>query len=321
MKPAACSMLRRPFLPVAVLTSLVLLAGAVCPQAQVVKGGRMRKEVDLVSVWVTVQDTSGRPLAGLPREAFTVFDEGTQQEVAVFEAETQQPLDMALMIDTSLSAAKEMEFEGAAALRFIRKLVRPQDSLAVYTFAERVDRLTPYTSSTTTLESGLKRMASGAGTSLYDAIYLASGELTRRPPGRRRVIVLVTDAGETTSRASFEDARRAAVGADALLYTIVVRAFKSEALRDLAGEHALTTITDTTGGAMFIADDLNQLDRLFEEIDRELRTQYLLAFYPQPPPPKKSIRHLEVRVASAAGADGTLRVRNRKLYLADGAAE
>lgn len=314
-------MLRRPFLPAAVLTSLVLLAGAVCPQAQVVKGGRMRKEVDLVSVWVTVQDTSGRPLAGLPREAFTVFDEGTQQEVAVFEAETQQPLDMALMIDTSLSAAKEMEFEGAAALRFIRKLVRPQDSLAVYTFAERVDRLTPYTSSTTTLESGLKRMASGAGTSLYDAIYLASGELTRRPPGRRRVIVLVTDAGETTSRASFEDARRAAVGADALLYTIVVRAFKSEALRDLAGEHALTTITDTTGGAMFIADDLNQLDRLFEEIDRELRTQYLLAFYPQPPPPKKSIRHLEVRVASAAGADGTLRVRNRKLYLADGAAE
>jgi len=321
MKPAACSMLRRPFLPAAVLTSLVLLAGAVCAQAQVVKGGRMRKEVDLVSVWVTVQDTSGRPLAGLPREAFTVFDEGTQQEVAVFEAETQQPLDMALMIDTSLSAAKEMEFEGAAALRFIRKLVRPQDSLAVYTFAERVDRLTPYTSSTTTLESGLKRMASGAGTSLYDAIYLASGELTRRPPGRRRVIVLVTDAGETTSRASFEDARRAAVGADALLYTIVVRAFKSEALRDLAGEHALTTITDTTGGAMFIADDLNQLDRLFEEIDRELRTQYLLAFYPQPPPPKKSIRHLEVRVASAAGADGTLRVRNRKLYLADGAAE
>jgi len=321
MKPAACSMLRRPFLPAAVLTSLVLLAGAVCAQAQVVKGGRMRKEVDLVSVWVTVQDTSGRPLAGLPREAFTVFDEGTQQEVAVFEAETQQPLDMALMIDTSLSAAKEMEFEGAAALRFIRKLVRPQDSLAVYTFAERVDRLTPYTSNTTTLESGLKRMASGAGTSLYDAIYLASGELTRRPPGRRRVIVLVTDAGETTSRASFEDARRAAVGADALLYTIVVRAFKSEALRDLAGEHALTTITDTTGGAMFIADDLNQLDRLFEEIDRELRTQYLLAFYPQPPPPKKSIRHLEVRVASAAGADGTLRVRNRKLYLADGAAE
>jgi Ca-activated chloride channel family protein len=321
MKPAACSILRRRLLPAAVFTSLVLLSGGVCAHAQVVKGGRMRKEVNLVSVWVTVQDTSGRPLPGLPREAFTVFDEGTQQEVAVFEAETQQPLDMALMIDTSLSAAKEMEFEGAAALRFIRKLVRPQDALAVYTFAERVDRLTPYTSNTAALESGLKRMLSGAGTSLYDAIFLASGELMHRPAGRRRGIVLVTDAGETTSRASFEDARRAAVGADALLYTIVIRAFKSEALRDLAGEHAVATITDTTGGAMFIADDLNQLDRLFEEIDRELRTQYLLAFYPQPPPPKKSIRHLEVRVASAAAGDSALRVRSRKLYLSDGAAE
>jgi Ca-activated chloride channel family protein len=321
MMQAACSFFRRPSGLAALCIPLIILGGGLGARAQVVKGGRMRTEVNLVSVWVTVQDASGRPLAGLPREAFSVFDEGTQQQVAVFEAETQQPLDMALMIDTSLSAAKEMEFEGAAALRFIRKLVRPQDSLAVYTFAERVDRLTPYTSNPATLEGGLKRMLSGAGTSLYDAIYLASGELARRPPGRRRVIVLVTDAGETTSRATFEDARHAAVGAQALLYTIVIRAFRSDALRDLAGEHALATITDTTGGAMFIADDLNQLDRMFEEIDRELRMQYLLAFYPQPPPPKKSIRHLEVRVASAAAGDTALRVRNRRLYLTDGAVE
>lgn len=308
---------------------LIFLAGSVCAalggasgaRAQVVTGGRMHTDVNLVSLWVSVQDAYGRPLTGLPREAFSVFDEGTKQQVAVFEAETQQPLDLALMIDTSLSAAKEMEFEAGAAIRFIRKVVRPQDTLAVYTFAERVDRLTAYTSNTETLEAGLKRMRSGAGTSLYDAIYLASGELSRRPPGRRRVIVLVTDAGETTSRATFEDARHAAVSAETLLYTIIIRAVRSDALRDLGGEHALATITDTTGGAMFLADDLNQLDGLFETIDRELRTQYLLAFYPQPPPPKKSIRHLEVRVASAAAGEAALRIRNRKLYLTDGAVE
>ena len=304
----------------------ILLAAVVCAalsapshvRAQVVQGGRIRTDVNLVSLWVSVQDSSGRPLTGLSRDAFSVFDEGTQQQVAVFEAETQQPLDMALMIDTSLSETHELQFESGAAMRFIRHVVRPQDTLAVYTFSENVDRLTPYTSNTSVLDAGLKRMAAGAGTSLYDAIFLASGELSRMPPGRRRVIVLVTDAGETTSHSTFEDARRAAVSAEALLYTIVVRPIHSDALRDLAGEHAVATITDTTGGAMFLADDYRQLDSLFEAVDLELRTQYLLAFYPQPPPPKRAIRHLEVRVA-APPANGPLRIHNRKLYLTDGA--
>jgi VWFA-related protein len=137
------------------------------------------------------------------------------------------------------------------------------------------------------------------------------------------VIVLVTDAGETTSRATFEDARRAALAAEILLYTVVVRAFKSDALRDLGGEHALTTITDSTGGAMFLADDLSELDKQYAEIDYELRTQYLLAFYPQPPPPKKSIRHLEVQVHVEPGTVEhiPLRIRSRKFYLMEGAGQ
>jgi len=315
-RPPVCRLLRlaMPVIP------LLLLAGYECVLAQVAKGGRIRTDVNLVTVWVNVQDGSGRPVTGLPRDSFSVFDEGKKQEVSVFEAETQQPLDMALMIDTSLSTARELDFEGAAAMRFIHKMLLPQDTLALYTFAEHVDRLTPYTSNSATLEAGVKRMRSGAGTSLYDAVYLSSGELARQQPGRRRVIVLLTDAGETTSRATFEDARRAAVAAETLLYTIVIRPARSDALRDLAGEHALATITDTTGGAMFLADDPSQLDRLFEEIDRELRTQYLLAFYPQPPPPKKSIRHIEVRVAAAPAA-GLMRIRNRRIYLTDGGPE
>jgi Ca-activated chloride channel homolog len=321
MKQRAGSILRRLRGRAAICVSMAVLAGAVCARAQVARNGRMRTDVNLVSLTVSVQDGAGRPVTGLQREAFTVFDEGTKQQVAVFEAETQQPLDLALMIDTSLSAASELEFESAAALRFIRKVVRAQDTLAVYTFSERVDRLTAYTSDVEALGAGLKRMRSGAGTSLYDAIYLASGELARRPAPRRRVIVLVTDAGETTSRATFDDARHSALAAEALLYTIVIREQKSDALRDLAGEHALSTITDSTGGAMFMAEDLNQLDRLFAEIDYELRTQYLLAFYPQPTPPKKSIRKLVVRVDAGTVKDIPLRIRHRREYLMDGAGE
>jgi len=321
MKQTVRPLLRRPAGLAAVSLSLALLAGWVCARGQTSKDGRIHANVDLVNVTVSVQDASGRPVSGLSREAFSVFDEGARQQIAVFEAQTQQPLDMALMIDTSLSAAKELDFEGAAAMRFIRKVVRPQDALAVYTFSENVDRLTPFTSNTATLDAGLRRMLAGAGTSLYDAIYLAAGELARRPPARRRVIVLVTDAGETTSRATFEDARHAALTAEALLYTILVRALHSEALRDLAGEHAVRTITDSTGGAMLVANDLTHLDRIYAQIDEELRTQYLLAFYPVPPPPKKSIRHLQVRVAAGPAADGPLRVRHRELYLTDGAVE
>ena len=132
--------------------------------------------------------------------------------------------------------------------------------------------------------------------------------MRRRPEGRRRAIVLVTDAGETTSVAHFEDARRAAIASEALLYTIVIRPVKNENGRNTAGEHALITITDSTGGAMFILDDSNQIDSMFDEIDRELRTQYLLGYYPTPVPPPGSYRHVDVKVKT-----GDL-VRSRKGY-------
>jgi len=309
------------------LCALVVLLAATqatragAPREQVAHGGRIRTDVDLVSLAVSVQDATGRPVTGLAREAFTVFDEGKPQQISVFESETQEPLDLALMIDTSLSALKELEFERLAALRFIQRVLRPQDALAVYTISEDVARLTPYTSRVATLDDGLKRMAAGAGTSIYDGICLASGELQHKPPGRRRVIVLVTDAGETTSRCKFEDARHAALSAEILLYTIVIRAVHSEVGRNLAGEHALATITDSTGGAMFWADEPSQLDGYYTEIDRELRTQYLLAFYPDPQPPKHSIRHIEVRVVAGDIAAIPLRIRHRRLYLTEGAVE
>jgi Ca-activated chloride channel family protein len=290
-------------------------------RAQVVRSRPLRTDVELVSLAVSVQDATGRPVTGLPREAFTVFDEGKAQEISVFESQTQIPLDLALMIDTSLSALKELEFERLAAMRFIKSVVRPQDALAVYSVSEEVARLTPFTSRIETLDVGLKRLSPGAGTSLYDAVCLGSGELERRPAGRRRVVVLVTDAGETTSRCKFEDARHAALQAEILLYTIVIRAVKNDSFRNLAGEHALATITDSTGGAMFWADDASQLDPYYTEIDRELRTQYLLAFYPQPKPPRRSIRHIEVRVAAGDIQAIPLRIRHRRLYLTEGASD
>lgn len=305
----------------ALLAAVVLLPGGASARQD---RSRLRVEVNLVNLIVSVSDAAGRPVADLPQGAFAVTEEGKEQKVDVFESETQLPLDLVLMIDTSLSAQKELEFEKEASMRFLHRVVRPGDGLSVFGFADTVDQLTSFTSNLEQLESGVKRMTPGAGTSLYDAVYLGGKALLRRPAGRRRVIVLVTDAGETTSSASFEDARHSALVSEAMLYTIISQPVKNESGRNTAGEHALATITESTGGAMFTADDLAQLDVIFQEIGRELRTQYRLAYYPKPPPPPGSVRNVVVKVVSGAadrGDPALYTVRHRKVYFSGGSAQ
>jgi Ca-activated chloride channel homolog len=279
------------------------------PPASQQQRGRIKVNVQLVSVLASVLDEHNRPAIDIPREKFHVLEEGVEQKLEVFESETQQPLDLVLMIDASLSAHKEIAFEQEASARFIRQILRPDDRLAVYSVGEDVVSLAGFTDNIAQLESAVHKMPAGAGTSLYDAIYLGARQLERRGEDRRRVIILVTDAGETTSYKDFDDARKAAVKSGALLYTIVVRPVKNESGRNTAGEHALDTITDTMGGAMFYPDQLQELDGIFDRINRELRTQYRLGYYPEPRGPANTYRNIQIKV------DGNYQVRHRKTYL------
>src|SRR6266481_2240727 len=271
--------------------------------------GRIRVNVNLVNVLVSVLDEHNRPAPDLPRESFRLFEEGVEQKIDVFESETQLPLDLALMIDSSLSAHKEIAFEQEAAAHFIRQVLRPGDRLAVFAVGESVTELAGFSDNVATLQAAVHRMPSDAGTSIYDAILLASRSLEHRGEDRRRVIILVTDAGETTSTSDFDAARKAAVRSGSLLYTIVIRPVKNESGRNTAGEHALETITDTMGGAMFYPDAASELDAIFDRINRELRTQYRLGYYPNPRGPANTSRQIEVKVS------GKYQVRHRKSYL------
>jgi Ca-activated chloride channel family protein len=271
--------------------------------------GKIRVTVNLVNVLASVLDEHNRPAADLPRDAFQIFEEGVEQKIEVFESETQQPLDLALMIDASLSAHKEIVFEEDAAARFIQQVLRPGDRLAVFAVAEDVTQLAAFSDNVAALQAAVRRTPGGAGTSIYDAILLGSRTLERRGDDRRRVILLVTDAGETTSVADFDAARRAAVRSGSLLYTIVVRPVKNESGRNTAGEHALETITDTMGGAMFYPDAIQELDAIFDRINRELRTQYRLGYYPTPRGPANTFRTIEVKLTA------NYQVRHRKSYL------
>ncbi len=272
----------------------------------------IRVDVNLVGVIASVLDANNRPAPDLHQDQFEVYEEGKPQKIEVFEPETQQPLDLALMIDSSLSEIKELQFETDAAARFIAQVVRPDDRVGIFEFADTVTQLASFSGNVPQLQAAVRRVTPGDGTALYDAVYLGSDALGKAPSDRRKVLILITDAGETTSRADFETARRAALRAEALIYTIVIRPVKNENGRNTAGEHALETIADSTGGAMYYPDEISQLDAIFERINRELRTQYRLAYYPQPRPPQGSYRSIEVRVK------GNYKVRYRKSYYSGG---
>jgi Ca-activated chloride channel homolog len=270
----------------------------------------VKVNVNLVNVLVSVLDEHNRPAPNLPVEAFQILEEGTAQKIDVFEPETQQPLDIALMVDASLSAHIEKITEQDAAAHFIQQILRPEDRLSVFSFDEQVRQMPPYFSDkVAALQDAVHKIQDGAGTSLYDAVLLGSEALQKRRGERRRVIILLTDAGETTSRTDFDSARKAALRAGVLIYTIVIRPVKNENGRNTAGEHALQTITETTGGAMFFPDSTQELPIIFDRINSELRTQYRLAYYPNPRGPANTYRTIEVKVLPGYTA------RHRTTYL------
>jgi Ca-activated chloride channel family protein len=307
--------MQRAFAFIIIAALPFLAAGATAPRASSLTPPQepIRIEVDLVNVLASVVDQNHRPITNLSKDAFEIFDDGTPQKVTIFEPETHLPLDLALMIDSSSSAKMDFHQEREAAAKFIQSVVRPGDGVAVFSFAEDVRQLTGFSADIPILQHSVRTIKDGAGTALYDAVYLAATTLYGRKADRRRVIVLVTDAGESMSKSSFETARRAAIRSGALLYTVVLRPVKGENGRNTAGEHALETITQTTGGAMFFPGSPGELDGIFSQINLELRTQYRLGYYPEHKPGGAAVRKIELRVK------GDYTVRYRQAYIAPGA--
>ena len=279
--------------------------------------GPIRVQTDLVSILASVTDAKGEPVIGLDQSAFQLSEEGIAQKIVRFEPQTNRPLDLALMVDASGSTAIELKIERDAATHFIEEVVRPGDRLAVFSFAADVVQLSNFSADLKQLDAAVRRVDTSVdmGTSLYDAVVLGSQSVRRQGAERRRALVIITDAGETTSVSKFEDARRAAISSNILLYTVVVRPMKSDAGWNTAGEHAISTITDSTGGALYYPTDLSELGAIFDRINRELRTQYLLGYYPNPAPPPGSDRHVVVTVNTGDT------VRHRKEYFTAGVAQ
>ncbi len=261
----------------------------------------LKVDVNLVNVFVTVTDTHGAPVGGLTKENFVLEEDGREQKIAVFDKESALPLSIALAIDTSLSTRHDLPLEQAAAKRFAHAILRPVDALSVYAFSEIVYEATRgFTPDVKRIDDGIDHIRVGAATALYDAIYLVSRALDKRKG--RKVIVLITDGGDTISRIDYKAAVRSAEEAEALVYSIIIVPIENSAGRETGGEHALIQLSEDTGGKYHYATSTAQLDDAFHKISDELRTQYLLAYYPSQHASFSEFRRIDVKVAGTPDA-------------------
>jgi Ca-activated chloride channel homolog len=271
----------------------------------------LKVDVKLVNVYVTVTNAHGAPVAGLKKDNFTVLEDGRPQTIAVFDKESALPLSIALAIDTSLSTRRDLPLEQASAKRFARDIMRPVDALSVFAFSEAVSQsVWGYTPDLKRIDEGIDHIRLGAATALFDAVYLTSRSLDRRQG--RKVLVLITDGGDTISKVDYQQAARAAEEAEALVYSIIVVPIESSAGRETGGEHALIQLSEDTGGKFYYASSVAQLDDAFHQISDELRTQYLLAYYPTPSVSYSQFRRIQVKVK--APGDESYQVRHRVGY-------
>lgn len=272
----------------------------------------LKVDVNLVNVFVTVTDDHGAPIGRLTKENFVLKEDGLEQKIAVFDRESALPISLALAIDTSLSTRHDLPLEQASAKRFARAIVRPVDAMSVYGFSEVVWESTHgYTSELKNIDEAIDHIRVGAATALYDAVYLASRSLDKRKG--RKVIVLITDGDDTISKVDYKEALRSAEEAEALVYSIIIVPIENSAGRDTGGEHALIQLSEDTGGKYYYATSTAQLDDAFRKISDELRTQYLLAYYPSQRASFSEFRKIDVKVTGTPES-ADYRVRNRAGY-------
>ncbi len=268
-------------------------------------------DVKLVNVFVTVTDSHGAPVSNLQKENFQLREDGKEQKIAIFNRESELPLSIVMAVDTSLSTRKDLPLELASARKFAHTILRPQDAMALYKFAEEVNEVVPFTSDLRRIDNGIERIRYGSATALYDAVYLGSQALGKRQG--RKVMVVITDGGDTISQVDYQEALRAAQESEAIIYSIIIVPIEASAGRDTGGEHALIQISADTGGKYYYATSLPQLDDAFRQISDELRTQYLLAYYPSQRFSDSEFRRIQVDLANPP-AGGPYQARHRAGY-------
>jgi len=269
-------------------------------------------DVKLVNVLVNVTDQNGSIVGGLTREDFLLAEDGRPQRIKLFERQSALPLNLTLAIDTSDSVFMDRGLEKHAAYRFAHAILHPRDEMSILEFASHVRELTPFTNKVSQIDHALHRLRQGGGTAFYDAIVLGSERLAGKEG--RKVLVLVSDGDDTAKGSTYEQALEQALRGEVMIYSLIDVPIKASAGRDLRGEHALIALAEQTGGKSFYVDSAG-LDHAFAQVSEDLRTQYLLGYYPQHQQPGTDFHQIQVTLPKMAPE--AFNVRHRSGYYAD----
>ena len=269
----------------------------------------IRIEVETVNVLVSANDAdTGKFIMDLTKDDFRVVEDGVLQQIKFFNRQTNLPLNLAMCVDTSASVKLKLDFEKEVASDFLYSVMRPTDRALLVEFDTGVTLLQDFTSNPNDLAAQIRLLRAGGGTSLYDAIYLVSAQKLQRQKGRKAILIL-SDGADLTSTRTFKEAMRMAQKAEVIIYAISTTRFGADI--DHEGDNALRQLTENTGGRAFFPYSSQHLVSAFETIDRELRSQYNLAYVPINKARDGKFRSIEVRVRRR-----NVKLRHRKGYFA-----
>ena len=281
---------------------VVLLAAAIAtPLAIYAQQPAFRSAIDVVSMNVTVIDSSNRYITDLTEKDFEIYEDGVKQEMTLFNR-SNLPVALSLLIDTSSSMEDRMAIAQDAAIGFVRKL-RPTDLGEVIGFDSRAEVLQKFTSNPAELEQAIRKTVAGGSTSLNNAIYISLKGLKKIPIRqedeiRRQAIILLSDGEDTSSLVTFEDVLDLARRSETAIYAIGLMedtaGGQSKGFREAT--YALRQLTNDTGGRAFFPADIKNLANVYGQIYDELSSQYTIGYSSKNPRRDGAWRRLVVRV-------------------------
>jgi len=307
---------------------------ALCPLAFSQDEPTIKVDVSLVNVLCSVRNKSNGLVGNLEKNDFKIFEDGKEMEIKYFTRETDLPLTIGLLVDTSKSQERLLDIEKRAAYEFFSKVLRKKDLAFLMQFGAEAELLQDDTNSPRLLQDGLNQLRlsvpvgglhpgpvptqqNQAGTIMFDAVYLAATEKLRSEVGRK-AMVLITDGVDTGSKTSKEKAIEAAQKADAIIYSIDYEdpsayggGFGTIRLGGGQGMGDLSRMSSETGGRVYKVDRRNSLDDIFRELQEEMRSQYSIGYAPPNGKKDGAYHKIEIRVAQK-----DYKVQARKGYYA-----
>jgi Ca-activated chloride channel family protein len=272
--------------------------------------------IEIINLNLSVMDGRGRFITDLADKDFAVFEDGIRQELSLFTHED-LPISMSVLIDTSASMQEKLPQARTAGVRFIKTL-RKQDDAQIVQFNDRSTTLQDFTNDLALLESALNKTEAAGPTALYNSMYVALKDLSKRKVQgelRRRAVVVLSDGEDTASLVTDEQVMELARKSEIAIYPISLRPSRREDRGRMAfsqAEHILTSLARETGGQVFFPQALSELESVYDRIAEELRTQYSLGYVSSNARRDGKWRRIVVRTPERPG----LQVRHKLGYYA-----